>query len=64
MNRIAEHDFIDLDQSCRPRDIVDALSDIRCKHGPKLLRIDAEVRDYLIAVVSALSGHDRRIQRR
>jgi len=28
--------------------------------GPKMIRIDAQVRDYLVAAVSALSGHERR----
>jgi hypothetical protein len=54
-----EHAIVDLDETYRPRDILDALADLRFRNGPKMLRIDA--RDYLVTAVSALSGHhDRR----
>jgi hypothetical protein len=55
-----EHAIVDLNETYRPRDILDALSDLRFRNGPKMLRIDRDVRDYLMAAVSALSGHDRK----
>jgi hypothetical protein len=55
-----EHAIVDLDETYRPQDILDALSDLRFRNGPKMLRIDRDVRDYLVAAVSALSGHDRK----
>jgi hypothetical protein len=58
---VPEHAITDLGESYKPQDILDALSDIRFGHGgPKMLRIDAQVRDYLVTAVSALSGHGRR----
>jgi hypothetical protein len=55
-----EHAIVDLDETYHPRDILDALADLRFKNGPKMIRIDAQVRDYLVTAVSALSGHERR----
>jgi hypothetical protein len=55
-----EHAIVDLDETYKPQDLIDALSDLRFRHGPKLLRIDRDVRDYLVAAVSALSGHERK----
>jgi hypothetical protein len=55
-----EHAIVDLDETYRPQDILDALSDLRFRNGPKMLRIDAQVRDYLVTAVSALYGHDRK----
>jgi hypothetical protein len=55
-NYFPEHAIVDLDETYKPRDIVDALTDLRFKHGPKMLRIDAQVRDYLVTAVAALSG--------
>jgi hypothetical protein len=61
IHHIPESAITDLDQDCKPQDIVDALSDIRFKgRGPSMLRIDTHVRDYLVSAVSALSGHKRR----
>ena len=61
IHHIPESAITDLDESYKAQDLIDALRDIRFKRGPGMLRIDAQVRDYLIAAVSALSG---RIQRR
>ena len=60
MTTIPEHAITDLDETYRPRDIVDALTDIQFKRGPGMLRIDRPMRDYLVSAVSALSGHKRR----
>jgi hypothetical protein len=54
------HTICDLDETYKPRDILDALAGLRFRHGTKILRIDAQVRDYLMTAVSALSGHDRK----
>jgi hypothetical protein len=59
-NYFPEHAITDLDETYRPQDLIDALSDLRFKYGPKMIRIDAQVRDYLVTAVSALSGHERR----
>jgi hypothetical protein len=60
MTTIPEHAITDLDETYRPRDILDALSDLTFRGGPMMLRIDRPMRDYLVAAVSALSGHKRR----
>ena len=60
IHHISEHDIVDLDESYRPRDVVDALSDIQFGRSAKLLRIDKPMRDHLVAAVSALSGQKRR----
>jgi hypothetical protein len=61
MTTIPEHTITDLDETYRARDILDALTDIRFERGcPKLLRIDRDVRDFLVTAVSALSGHERK----
>jgi len=63
INHIPESEITDLDEACKPRDILDALIDLsfkRFNRGTKILRIDGHVRDYLVAAVSALSGHKRR----
>jgi hypothetical protein len=59
-NYFPEHAIVDLDESYKPQDLIDALQDLRFRHGPKMLRIDAQVRDYLVTAVSALSGHERK----
>ena len=59
IHHIPESAITDLDESYKPQDIVDALSDIRFGRA-WMLRIDAQVRDYLVAAVTALSGHKRR----
>jgi hypothetical protein len=58
IHHIPESSITDLDESYRPQDIVDALTDIRFGRGPGMLRIDAHVRDYLVSAVKD------RIQRR
>jgi hypothetical protein len=63
-NTLVEHTIVDLDETYKPQDLIDALSDMRFRRGPKLLRIDRDVRDYLLSALAALTGHDRRIQRR
>jgi hypothetical protein len=59
-NYFPEHAICDLDETYKPQDLIVALTDLRFKHGPKMIRIDAQVRDYLVTAVSALSGHDRK----
>jgi hypothetical protein len=53
-------DILELDETCRPKDILDALCDLQFRNGSKMLSIDAQMRDYLVSAVSALSGHKRR----
>jgi hypothetical protein len=55
-----EHAIVDLDETYKPQDLIDALTDLRFRHGPKMIRIDAQMRDYLVTAVSALSGHVRK----
>jgi hypothetical protein len=56
-----EHVILDLDESYRPRDLVDALQSLSFRYSStKILRVDEPVRDYLVAAVSALSGHERK----
>jgi hypothetical protein len=60
VHHIPESAIVDLDESYRPRDIVDALTDLSFRRGPAMVRIDKPMRDYLVTAVSALSGHKRR----
>jgi hypothetical protein len=37
MNYIPEHAITDLDESYKPKDLIDALRDLHFKQGPKML---------------------------
>jgi hypothetical protein len=50
------HAICDLDETYRPQDLIDALRDLHFKHGPKTIRIDRSVRNYLLEAVRARSG--------
>jgi hypothetical protein len=49
------HAIVDLDKSYKAQDLIDALRDMRFKHGPKMIRIDADVRDRLVTAVLLLA---------
>jgi hypothetical protein len=50
------HAVTDLDETYKPQDLIDALRDLHFDYGPKVVRIDRSVRDYLLEAVRARSG--------